>query len=529
MIDEVRNSIDQMYIKQQMIMEYSDDIDLESKYDCFQEGFFKPGSSKELDVFKFENKHILKAIKCFNKSFSKVAFNEEFDELKRRQERGELKAIDTFAPGSKYPDEIVQNVRNEFRKPNGRFAEGFNELEKQFDCKFKIYVSEKQGIGTVFPTGDNIGKLTISKSKGFQLGGLLVTLNINPRQVLEICPADRTLFGQSFVAVTLHEIYHNIVHMMDIRNKRLHADIQKTISSVGESKNVVSSSSIISSFIDRFMNMFNIKKKEIDKKRTSNRLYVLAQIKDNTAAIKKFESDVQNNADKTNNEEEMDKYIEQLLLIKKVVNIGKTGKIIGAVCSILLAGIGFIVGSSIAAIAGTVCMAIMALSMLKKKVMTLFGISVTVKEEYFCDLFAGMYKLPIHLSSFNRQIKLNKQNAQKAKKMRRIDQQISNSTKDEHPLNFDRELTSYRMAKQVLSSGEKLKPAVRKYLQYIVDLHEGIEDIDNPNDRKQAKKLDPEAAKDLKETLKNFVDKTGVVVTESFTDDFINGGEYYGS
>ena len=58
-------------------------------------------------------------------------------------------------------------------------------------------------------------------------------------------------------------------------------------------------------------------------------------------------------------------------------------------------------------------------------------------------------------------------------------------------------------------------------MQYIVNLRDGIEGIDVPYSKTQAKKLDPEAAKDLQRTLDEFVKTTGVSVTESF----VEGGE----
>ena len=75
-----------------------------------------------------------------------------------------------------------------------------------------------------------------------------------------------------------------------------------------------------------------------------------------------------------------------------------------------------------------------------------------------------------------------------------------------------------------------MKKDVKEYLKYIVELHEGIDEINNPDDKRQARKLSPESAADLQKTLKEFISKTGAVVTESFITDMcnINGGEYYG-
>lgn len=531
-MDDVSDSIDMMYVKQQTIMEFSDEINLSEMYDCFQEGYTKPSSSKELNVWNFDSSHIIKAIKYFNEAYAEIPFDKtNFDEIKKKQERGELDLRTTITPEKMYPAELIKDIETRFRNNSGPLEKGFQELQKQFDCKFKIYISQKQSTGTNIPKfTNNPGKLTISKKKGFQLGGLDISINLNVRQLLSMVPADRTIFGQALTAILLHEIYHNIVHMVDIRNKKIHDDIKKTISSAGEANNKISAISILSSFVDRFTSTFNLKHKEVDKDRSVNRLYVLSQIKNNPNAMKRFEEDVKHNNDKTS-DSEIDKYIKELQMIDSILKLNKVSKMVSAACAVLLSAVGFAFGNTLAIAAGTVYLAIMSLSMLMKKVKSfLFVTKPQIQEEYFCDLFASMYKLPIHLSSFNRQIKLNQVNAEKMSKIRKLDQSLDKSIKDEHPLSFDREVTSYKVAKQILESKQKLKPEVKSYLKYIVDLHDGIDKIDNPYSKRQAKKLDPEAAKDLQKTLEDFVNKTGAVVTESVIYDIMRyGGGYYGS
>ena len=528
--DDVMYAMDSLYIKQLSMLEY-DNYSEAATYNCFQEGFIK-SKSKELDVFRFDNSHILKAIKCFNKAYSELPFElSTFDSIKDKQENGELNTLNTFAPDALYSDKFVDEATKSFRKPNGNFIRGFQELEKQFDCKFNLTMSEKQGTGTLiekFPSEP--GRLTISRKDGFQLGGLRINININVRQVLGLVPAKHEFFGQSFTAILLHEIYHNIVHMVDIRNKRLHDDIKQTMSEVSKSKNVVSTTSNLSSFIERFASMFKLKRSEIKKKRAINRLYVLSQIQNNTGAMKKFEDDIKNDKDPTNSDKDLDLYIEDLQRITTVLKIRRMARMVSVACSILLSAVGFAFGSTLAIVAGTVSMAIMSLGMLMKKVLSLFSATPFVQEEYFCDLFAAMYKLPIHLVSYKRQIALNKKNADKVGNIRKLDQKVDKLTKDVHPMTFDREVTSYKIAKQILESEKHLKKDVKEYLKYIVDLHEGIDEIDNPQSKRQAKKLSPESAADLRKTLKDFVAKSGAVVTESFIDDIcdINGGEYYG-
>ena len=531
--DNVIVAVDDVYLKQTTIMEYANDVDVISNFQCFQEGFFRPAGSPELNVFKFKNKHIIKAIRHFNEAFKTIPFDkkEEFENKKKEQETGELKAKNTYIPSMAYNPDFITAARSHFMDANGQFEQGFQELQKQFDCKFKVYMSPATGTGTVitkFPTTD-IGKLSISKEKGFQLGGLGITLNLNIKQVLGLIPSKTELFGQSLTAIVLHEIYHNIVHMMDTRNTNLHNDIKKTMEGLNESDTKQAVDSKVSVFFNRFMKLFDVDKSQFNEQRAKNRMYVLSKIKGNVGGMKKFQEDIKNDKDPTLNEKELDDYINTLQNISAALNVTKTSKMIATVCVILMAALGAAFGSTALMVTGIVGIVVMSLGMLMKKVMSLLNINVKVREEYFCDLFAGMYKLPVHLSSFNRQIKLNDLNSEKVTKIRKMEQEIDKKSKDPHPLTFDREVTSYKMAKQLLESKQKLKPEIRDYLQYIVDLHDGIDNINNPESKRQKKKLDPEAAADLQKTLKDFVEKTGATVTESFSFIDEYGGEYYGS
>lgn len=537
-IDTMRDEMDRLYLKQHQIIEYQIDDDIE-QFKCFQEGFSLPGSSKELDVFKFDNKHIIKAIKYFNEAFQEVDPYEGFMQSRYKNERGKLDIKDMLYGGmdpNNTKEHELFNAYSEallkaFRVPNGNMDKGFKELQEQFDCKFKIFFStnSKTSTGTIIKVdNEDPGKLDISKKKGFLLGKLGITINVNIKQILTMMPANIKLFGQTFTSIMLHEIYHNICHMIDARNTGIKDDIKKTICSIkkGDSKSSVVAK--ISNFIDRCINKLNVKKDSIkEKQRCINRMYVLSQIRTNPNAVKKFENDIKNNVDMTGNDEELDKYIDVLEQTKHVIKIFSIGKVVAASCTIIMACIGILSGSAIATIGGALYLAFMSLSMLMKRVVSLSSISVGVREEYYCDLFASMYQLPIHMKSFNRQIYLGKNNKDKVLRIRELEQSLSDTMKDEHPMDFDRELTSYRTAKQILASKKRIKPEIREYLEYIVNVHEGIDDVEGSRNNKQKKKLDPEAAADLKKLMNDFVKQTGVTVTESFIEKFCRG-EYYG-
>ena len=523
--DEVRSSIDMIYIKHKMIQEYASNSDDESLR-CYLESTNVPvGSNKTFDLFSFSNDHIIRAIKHFNKAYAELEISgkkSEYNIKKKEIEEGKLTLKSDYHELNKPSAEMIKDLRTKFLVRGGHFEKGFKELEKQFDCNFKIYLSQASGTGTViskFPPDAPVNKITISKKKGFQLGGLPITINVNPAQILAIVPSNKKLFGQTLTAILLHEIYHNIVHCVDIRNKNLHNDIKKTFMNMtgNEDKKTVDSKS--KGLISRFKSAFSIKDMEFNEERSRNRFYVLSKIKDNPNAMRKFENDIKENVDKTETEKEMDVYIKQLQTIKFFTGIRKGVRIVATACAILLAGLGFVFGSTLMAATGIVYLAIVALTMLIKKVLSLFSVSVGLQEEYFCDLFAAMYNLPIHITSYKRQIQLNKMNREKVKQIRDLNSDISSNVSDVHPMTFDRELVSYQTAKQILDSGRHIKPEIKKYLKYIVKQHEGINDIEQKHTRQQIKQMDPEAAKDLQRTVDDFVRQTGVAVTESFIDE----------
>lgn len=526
--ENVRDSLDMVYIKNQMILERimeSTDEKFSEDFVCYLEAANpKVGSSRELSVYSFENSHIIRAIKYFNKAYKELDFsNTQFADYKVAQERGSRTERKQYKEDKIYTPELIKEVRSKFMKPSGNFVKGFEELEEQFDCRFKVNLSIRSSTGTYllkFPENEKVSSISISKTKGFQLDKLPIALSVNVKQVLDICPNNKKLFGQTFVGIVLHEIYHNIVHCVDMRNKNLHADIKRTFMNIKSDESKESCRNKIRSFVERFKTSFVVKGNQMDEKRTEARLYVLTQIKDNTNAVRQFEKDIKDRQDRTD-ESELDDYINQLKSIKSVLSIAKGLHVVSAVCVILLTAVGFLFGIAAAAIVGTIGLVCIALSMLLKAVRSLVGVSVGVKEEYFCDLFAAMYKLPIHITSYNRQITLNKKYSEKVSQIRGLTNDISEQINDPHPETFHRELVSYRVAKQLLDSKQKLQPEIKRYLKYIVNLHEGIEDVNVPESEFQNKKLDPAAAKDLQKALDDFVKKSGVSVTESY----IEGGE----
>ena len=517
--DQVHNSLDELYIKQQDIMEFSEETDLLDMYKCFQEGYAKPGSSKELDLFKFDNKHIIKAIHHFNKAYSTViADYGMFERIKKEQESGSLTVRATFDPGSAYPKEMITKAINEFKTPGGEFDKGFQELSQQFDCKFRVYISQKTGIGTILTTmPENIGKLTVSQSKGFQLGGYVITININVSQLFGLVPANSAIFGQAFVAIMLHEIYHNIIRMMDARNAHLHRDIVDTVTSINQEDDFNKSKSKFVSFVNRFIDKFNLKKSDIKESRLYRRLYVLSKIKDNPGAVKEFEKDIKNNTDETNETDDLDAYIAKMMLVKKIVFLNRVRRVVVTACTIIAAGLGVAFGSGIVFSSSVVALAYMGIAMLRKKMLSLFGLTEGRQEEYFCDLFASMYKLPmfffIGIKSKDKRT-ANEFSEGKLAELAKLETTLSKAVYSSYPSDMERTYAGVKVAKELLKEKD-LEPQLKKYCQWIVDNFSKVEKINIDTIYNKAT-FNPKEAENLDKHLEDLIGDNNIALTESF-------------
>ena len=524
-IDDIYDAMDALYIKRLLIEQ---DIDSYEGFSCFQEGVAAPKIKKELDMFKFDNKYIIKAIKHFNKAINSVKEPEENKKIRKLYEKGSLAELKSLLKDksieeirSKYFDDLLK----EFRNKSGSFEKGFQALKEQFKCSFKIFLSNnpKIEIGTL-PTEETVfdyNKLTVSNKKGFQLGGIPIQIGINVRDMVMDSPSDNSLFGQTLTGVILHEIFHNIFIMMNVNQSMLETTLKDSAKDIKSTDTKDALTTKFNSLMNSIGPKLGIKNSDLkDRKRITNRLYVLSRISDNPAALKKFDDDIKHDRDKTATEDEIDDYIKSLKKMERSLKFGRIGKIVCVLCTIILTATGIVVGSAVATAAGGLLLGIMSLKMIYNKIrdarLNLLFHNKNSLNEFYCDLFASMYQLPIYLQSYQRELMFNKVNKQKVSKIRDIENSISKLGKDPHPTTFDRAVVSYNNAKKLLNSGKKLKPQIRKYLEYIVKSHEGINDIENNQTEYTKKHLDPEAAADLNKMLNDLVNETGTTVTESY-------------
>ena len=139
-------------------------------------------------------------------------------------------------------------------------------------------------------------------------------------------------------------------------------------------------------------------------------------------------------------------------------------------------------------------------------------------EEYYCDLFASMYKLPptfLYGTGSNRVYTANAIESERLKKLTKLDIKLHEIMLDVHPSTAERNYAAARIAKQLLEINKDMEPEIKTYCQWIVDNFSSAGEVDIDEIYNQST-FDPKTADDLDEHLQNLITNANVTLTESF-------------
>lgn len=494
----VLEKIDQLYQKSNMIMEYCEDVNDLDKFDIFEESssvFLEdaPAAVAGLSYLKFDNTHIISAIKHFNAARAKFGKNDSKVSMIKLAHTDEFKA-------------------------------GVKDLETQFQCK--ILMSSIAGVffgSATIPTPIlHFKKITISKSKGFQLNGMpmLIFIGGSDHEKKLIWSSPET-FGQSITAIILHEIWHNISIALHMKSSQIVAATETIVNCpkkmTGKQRRVM-----ITNYVETLVKYMDIKCDKKKKKKMIKLLSTMTCVKLDKKALNKLKGDKEEFKDV-----DIDmKYIEETL--RRSANIGANTKqtnifmIIAQIFSIIIT----IMGKNIdlkSRISMTAS-ALMNIITYGKRSKRLFGNEKDL-EEYNADLFAAMYQLPV---SFKHILKKNaitpnemsKKTLEVSSKLRKVSQTLMY---DVHPGNDERNYASLQVAKNMLNSGVELDPEIRKYLEWIVNNFSSLDDM-KLDEMYDDKLFNPEEANQLDDHLNKIIQSKRVVVTE-YDIEFINSDD----
>ena len=196
----VLQQMEALYEKSNLIMENYTNDDLFENFDIFNEQSIifvenAPVAVEGLSHLKFDNKHILNAIRLFNEARNQFS-----------------------------KDDAKVRVRKLIKTKE--FKQGIKELEQQFQCKIIIsgLLGMVTGSATIPTPITRFKKVTISKSKGFQLNGLPILIGIGSSEGEKLTLwSSKETFGQSLTAVILHEIWHNISVVLRLKSSEIMA------------------------------------------------------------------------------------------------------------------------------------------------------------------------------------------------------------------------------------------------------------------------------------------------------------------
>lgn len=456
----------------------------------------KAAKAEDLRYMKFDNKNIFRAVKLINEARSEIETRDfDFKEL--------------------------------IRKP--KFQSAIKLIESQFDCHLAVRffdVRDKNGRKVTdgyTPTYNDVPQpVSISKAKGFQLHGLPIDV-ILAGDIVKINPAqnDREMYGQAIMSIILHEIWHNISAAIRKETDGYIAVMASAVMLASSTDNIKSRRAVLTNAINAITATGQQKIGRFVKRKLVKQLMSIAATKYNENAIDELKREVEKAGPE--DLEHLDRYMERLQSYvsqlnekkkysEKARNNGSKSKamfIIGIVltCTGILAPIGLIlcIGALIKSNDG---------GEYAKQVEAY--LNRTNKEEYYADLFAGMYNLPqaFAVGGLGSKLTPNQVDVDRLNRLAKLERELGTLVMDPHPSATERSYAGMKIAKALLESKEKLDPSVKKYCEWIVENYSSLEQT-NVKEIFSDQLFDPKEAENLDDHLQKIATGGGVTVTES--------------
>lgn len=444
---------------------------------------------------RFDNSEILKAINLFNEA---------------KEELGEVESIPVF-----------KLMRSD------KWKDGIRALEKQFDCLLDVDYSDSDhpNMGTLIDMDMKRPKLKISKSKGFQLSGTKIRIIIQG-DMLDIFTRKRgeNLFGQSLISVFLHEIFHNITQMLRYYNAEFIGTMSSAMMLATSTKNVKARRAVLSNAV-KTMDCFDGKKLNIiTRKKLVRELLQITALQYDMKAIEELKKKIESSESSA---EQVDEYIKQLEEAMNGVqetlkrNDKTTTKIANKICLVLgiISAFGAFLTAGLTMLIAIPCLAYwnstwMTSEKLEKAMKEY--LSHPNKEEYYCDIFAGIYQLPVSffLAGFDKGVTAKEVDTDVVKKLQSLEVDLYKIMFATYPTDAERSYAGMRIAKKILESGEVIPDEVKEYCQWVVDNYKSLEDA-GIKENHNAATFNPEEAEDLDAHIERIINNGEVTVTES--------------
>lgn len=491
---------------------------------------------EDIKYMKFDNSEIHKAIKLMNE-----VRKEQPDDIKANQ-----LDIDKIAKSEKCKQAIKC-------------------LEKQFDCRLSIRWGPSDNseqhtqAGTLIFRNEYIPNLTCSKSKGFQLGGKEIWIVNFGEGITGLIPDDPTLFGQAFIGILLHEIFHNIASMMRMENGVFITTLSVAVKEAASTNDPQMRREIVEKYVDSLNKSLDGGLSVIGRKMMVKRLLAVIATEGDMDKIRQLDKAVEDNEPKTDYDPEADRFVKNRteMMKKHVKQIKHTvgRSIAGGIVAIILGAIFVVLGIIAVAMtaggaAGVWSIIVGIFSVLGSVGIGGTGIGVGIAtlvdvnkykkivkqfkdskhmEEYYCDLMASMYKLPVHMFvaggyGISRKYTFNQISHETMEDYIVAERAAYEAMMAFYPTPSERTWTSVTTAKKLLEC-KNLDKNVKAYLEWIVQNNDKILSS-SIKDNYSQNTFDPRNAEDMDKHVLSLLKNNNVKVTEAAFDYLTDTSEY---
>ena len=446
---------------------------------------------------RFDNSHLMKAVNLFTQAFEKI-----------------------------HPDgEDFEHVNTQAIMETSEWKEGVREIEQQFRCQLTIKFFPQRDTNCFTPIDPNMWrpKLKISKSKGFQLGGMTIGIGIAGDMLDQgVRKRDPKLFGQNIMCVFLHEIFHNITAMIRFYDFDFISSLSSTMMLAGATNNAKSRRIIFSNYANSVTGIGGKKLNLFQRKKLVRQMMYVSTVQDDArrlAELRKYMGEGYST-------EDLEKWINaaNAYMDRTKAEMEKNKKTSRKILSGLLM------------VGGCLCMCTILLIPLGMFMFSKgFDYSVTPekfkawlkdytdhpdKEEYYCDLFAGIYNLPVHFllggNALNIGLKPNEADVDLLKRLSATEKELYQMSFAIYPTQSERAFAGYNIAKKALKEKKALSPECKKYMEWIVKNYSNIDETDIRENYNQAT-FNPKECDDLDAHIDRIIKgSSSVQVTESY-------------
>jgi hypothetical protein len=506
-----------------LITEYDNSVHL--GYDIFSEmGFdIKPTDSifyqeakqtkqkiikpEDIKHMKFDNKHILKAVKYFNEARaeqSNVKFSTDID--------------------------ITKFINN----PN--YHKAVRELEEQFDCHLSIkwfkerdQDYENAGVHIFDKEDEHKTQIMVSKSKGFKLNGMSIWCAVENYGLFSDAPVDQKLFGQTVVSVLLHEIFHCIADSIRTVTDSFIVNTTATIALMASCRSAKRKREIATKYVNSLRNFDIVNLKNPMKRRALVKYMMLLTSLQQKADIKHLVD--QTNASEMS-EDDIDKLIAEYR--KNISRLKKFKKFTQSpLLALVSAVISFILGLALMSTAGGISGFLFIISFIDLSRTGICAINKSTEklfddaykngqafEESWADMFAGIYNFPLtfyikNLKGRSKNFTPNTvNNVQKLNELAKLEKEMFTILRVPYPTNSERNHAAAKLAENALKQ-KGLDPAVKEYLTWIKNNFSSMLETDIENEGISST-YDPNRAGDVDQHIQDIINQGNVTVTESF-------------